>query len=80
MKIFIEKAYCQEQPAAHKNISTWEYGMFGYTSIQRNLQASEQEGTQREKADGYRYKGETVKKTWKFTDVVIRTYTYTASK
>ena len=63
MKICIEKAYCQEQPAAHKNVSTWEYGMFGDTSIQRNLQASEQEGLQREKADGYRHKGEKVEQT-----------------
>ena len=54
--------------------------MFGDASIQPNLQAFEQEGTQREKADGYRHKGETVKQTWKFTYVVIRTYTYTASK
>ena len=80
MKICIEKAYCQEQPAAQKNTSSWEYGMFGDTSIQRNLQASEQEGTQREKADGYRHKGETVKQAWKFTCVVIRTCTYTVSK
>ena len=79
MKIFIERAYCQEHPAAQKNTSSWEYGMFGDTSIQRNLQASEQEGLQRKKADGYRHKGETVEQTWKFTDVVIRTYTYTAS-
>lgn len=57
----------QEQPAAHKNTSTRKYGMFGGTSIQPNIQASEQKGTQREKADGYRHKGETVKQTWKFT-------------